>query len=91
MTRLSEAIGNTARMFRQGRGLRQADVSRETGKSVSSVSRFENGNNEDFSILWWYVSRGMDLSLLCGIERGEEVWKRSRDFWMEDVNDETIH
>lgn len=46
----------------------QRDVSRELGFTQSNVSSFENGRNDSYIILLWYMEHGLTLDQLVGGE-----------------------
>lgn len=64
---LIKFVGARCRTFRQSIGLKQEVVAKETGYSVETVSGFENGRNNNASILLWYIAHGMEF------ERGDHL------------------
>lgn len=63
-------VGAICKKFREELGCFQSDVAIETGYSKENVSSFETGRNDNYRILLWYLSHG--LNLLKEIEDYEE-------------------
>lgn len=57
-------IGAYCKTFREELGLYQFHVAIDTGYSKESVSSFENGRNNNATILLWYIRKGLDINKL---------------------------
>lgn len=63
-------VGAICKKFRESMGCLQSDVAIETSYSKENVSSFETGRNDNYRILLWYLSHG--LNLLKELEDYEE-------------------
>lgn len=63
-------VGAICKKFRENMGCLQSDVAIETCYSKENVSSFETGRNDNYRILLWYLSHG--LNLLKELEDYEE-------------------
>lgn len=54
-------LGKSCGNIRRRLNITQKDVARELSYSVSSISAFERGENNNAVILAWYVLHGFDL------------------------------
>lgn len=55
-------IGQTCRVHRIVYGYTQKDVAKATGYTVENISKFENGNNDNSIIFYWYLEHGLKIS-----------------------------
>lgn len=56
-------LGRRCQVYRQSLAYRQIDVARDLGYEQSTISRFEQGKNDNARILMWYVIHGFDLRI----------------------------
>lgn len=64
-------IGGVCKAFRMSLGVTQTDVAKDLGYSLENVSSFENGRNDNYRILLWYMSKGLTYEKL---RRLAEEW-----------------
>lgn len=67
-----QEIAKKCREFRISRGYRQIDVARDTGYTSMNVSAFENGRNDNGTILYWYFQHGFEIGGGCNAEKTED-------------------
>lgn len=53
---LTRVIGSYCRHIRRDRGFTTYDLADRIGKAQSTISKFESGNNDSATILYWYMS-----------------------------------
>lgn len=72
---MQKIIGNNCKLWRVNHGYFQMDVANDTHYSIENVSSFENGRNDNYRILLWYILHGMTISdILKGVnEYGKKV------------------
>ena len=54
-------LGLTCKEFRKSLGVPQTVVANETNYTNQSISYFEQGKNDSFSILAWYLQNGLTI------------------------------
>ena len=55
-------IGAACRTLRESLKLKQSDVGQMIGCSKENISAFENGRNNNATILAWYITHGLDIA-----------------------------
>ena len=72
---MQKVIGNNCKLWRVRNGFFQTDVANDTNYSIENVSSFENGRNDNYRILLWYILHGMSINeVLKGVnEYGKKV------------------
>lgn len=58
-------LGEICRNFRRGIGKTLSDVANDTGYTISNISAFERGKNNNAYIYMWYTQHG--LMFFCPI------------------------
>lgn len=62
-------IGRNCKAFRERLGYFQQDVADDLGYSKENISSFENGRNDNYKVLLWYVLKGIKIEeLLKGVK-----------------------
>lgn len=56
-------LGIDCQEFRRELGYTQNQVAQELGCSAENVSAFENGRNDNATILCWYIGKGMKIDV----------------------------
>ena len=59
-----ESIGFACMLLRMKLNMTQREVAENLDLSPSSISRFENGENDSATILLWYIRHGLDWRVL---------------------------
>lgn len=63
-----KALGRICRDFRLGMGLPMTAVATATGYSQQNICHFEQGRNDNSTILLWYIANGLNTDeLLKGV------------------------
>lgn len=57
------------RAWRRSKGYTLKDIAIDTGYTISNISSFELGKNDNMYILLWYLGHGMTYEQLAGKER----------------------
>jgi transcriptional regulator with XRE-family HTH domain len=61
----NKLIGAICQLYRTDvLGKYQCDVSEDTGYAIETISSFENGRNNNATILLWYVLHGLDADFI---------------------------
>lgn len=58
---LLRLIGDKCREHRRYLGITQRQVADELGYTSENISSFENGRNDNYRILFWYLANGVTL------------------------------
>ena len=53
-------IGEACRRWRVQHGYTQDHIAQELHYTQTNISRFENGSNDNMTILLWYIKHGFD-------------------------------
>lgn len=69
----SKEIGHHCQVFRKGHGIRQSKIADELGYTISNISAFECGHNDNSVILSWYLLHGMSVDELRGVTNGKSI------------------
>lgn len=65
---MQKTIGYNCKLWRINHGFFQIDVANDTNYSIENVSSFENGRNDNYRILLWYILHGMTINeILKGV------------------------
>lgn len=54
-------VGSFCQAYRKELKMTQTDVSIDTGYSLENISAFENGRNDNYIILMWYIRKGFPI------------------------------
>ena len=61
----SRKVGRLCKSFRKNfTNYRQIDVGLDLGYSQENIASYEQGRNNNFTILLWYISKGLDIDAL---------------------------
>lgn len=60
-------IGNICSEHRRKLGKTQLNVAVELDCSIENVSAFENGRNNNMSMLIWYLKNGLDIEKIMEV------------------------
>lgn len=60
-------IGKLCANYRRSLNVTQQQVADFLGYSAENISSFENGRNDNFEILLWYIYKGIDINLLINV------------------------
>lgn len=52
-------VGQMCKEYREYIGMKQSDVSADTGYSEQNISSFETGRTNNMIILLWYIDKGL--------------------------------